>query len=315
MNVQGAAVFVVAAQMLVAGAACVTAPRQLPARTVGLALNWTAESCRVPARDRDADGVDDDCELALARAFAPELVADPRDCGWEAGIDGGRLGGGYLFAAESAPDSRALRVAYLPAYFRDCGWEGLPCLTRGADCAAHDGDSELLVVETRHDASSGRWTAVAVFLSAHCFGRSDGRCRWYVGSELRRFEWVRGVERSAPRIWVAKGKHANYPSRGDCDSGHWFYDTCDGNSVAYRFPVTSNLQNIGSRRRPLPEPGAARPRGCVGASQLLWAPTGADPLVHECFWDANAPFRGWQRRTRGVAPTPYARVLHFAAGF
>ena len=277
-------------------------------------MPWAPDRCHAPRHDRDVDGVDDGCELALAQAFAPELVVDPRDCSWDRSAQPARLGGAYVFVAQGAADRDAIRIAYMPAYYRDCGWDGLPCVARGPDCAAHAGDSELIVVDARYR-SPGRWVADAVFLSAHCFGRSDGRCRWYRGGELRRFGWSGGVRLGAPRVWVARGKHANYPSASACDAGHWYYDSCDGNSIAYRFPVLSSVQNVGSRRMPLPQGDAYDPAGCLRADVLPLASAGADPGTRECFWDPAAPFRGWQRVHTGQAPTPYAVVLHHATQF
>jgi hypothetical protein len=274
-------------------------------------LPWTSDGCRTAALDRDLDGLDDACELALAQAFAPEMVVDPRDCSWDASAPPGRLGGGYLFAVQGVPDGRTIRVAYLPGYYRDCGWEGLPCLTRAAGCSAHDGDSEIVVVQVRYDPTTARWLTDAVFLSAHCFGRSDGRCRWYEADELRQFAWS-GTQLGAPRVWVAKGKHGNYPSPGACDSGHWYYDSCDRNTAAYRFPVLVSAQNIGSRRRPLPERDGAARAGCLTAAHLVWSGAAPNTGTHECFWDPSAPFHGWQR-LRGRPATPYATVLRFAA--
>jgi hypothetical protein len=295
-------------------AACAVAPRADSARLNGIELSWTAERCQAPQRDRDEDRVDDDCEFALAGAFAPELIVDPRDCLWDTSAQPARLAGGYLFAVERVRDRRAIRIAYLPAYFRDCGWNGLPCATRGAGCAAHAGDSELIVIEVSYDQDIARWTADAIFLSAHCFGRSDGRCRWYRGDELRYFAWADGVRRGAPRIYVAKGKHANYPSSRECDTGHWYYDSCDGNSVAYSFPVVSSAQNVGSRHQPLPQAGASNPAGCITAQRLPLPSTMADAGTRECFW-SPMPFRGWQRDPSGNASTPYARVLGYATQF
>jgi hypothetical protein len=135
------------------------------------------------------------------------------------------------------------------------------------------------------------------------------------GGELRHFAWVDGILRSAPRIWVAKGKHANYPSPRECDTGHWYYDSCDGNSVAYRFPVVSSAQNVGSRRQPLPLGDASNPVGCLTAERLPLPSTAADAGTRECFWDPTAAFRGWQRDPAGSAASPYARVLRYATPF
>ena len=292
---------------------CTMQRRSTGASPAGISLAWTLDRCGDTARDRDVDGIDDDCELALAQAFAPELIVDPRECSWDASVEPARLGRGYLFAAERAPDHRAIRIAYIPAYFRDCGWEGLQCVGRGLECAAHAGDSELIVVQARY--ASARWEADAVFLSAHCFGRSDGRCRWYQSSELRHFAWINGIPRSAPRIWVAKGKHANYPSPRECDTGHWYYDSCDGNSVAYRFPVVSKAQNVGSRHHPLPQGDASNPTGCITAERLPLPSAATDAGTRECFWNPTATFRGWQRDPAGRPPTPYAVLLRRVTQF
>jgi hypothetical protein len=287
-------------------ASCVVERRIRPAPTMGVAVAWAAHACGAPQSDRDIDGVDDGCELALAHAFAPELIVDRLDCSWDESSQPLRLGGGYLFAVQRTPDGRAMRIAYLPAYFRDCGWQGLPCVTRRRECSAHAGDSEIIVVQARYDPPTGRWLTEALFLSAHCFGRSDGRCRWYAGDQLRHFTWVGGLRRGAARVWVAKGKHANYPSARECDSGHWYYDSCDDNRYAYRFPIRSSTQNIGSRRHPLPDRDAMA--GCFTAEQLPFRSGDPQPQRAECFWDPRAPFRGWQR-TDSDGTTTYDAVL------
>jgi hypothetical protein len=305
-----------AATLVATGLAACVLERTPPSPTrLGVASGWTPTLCRAAVRDRDADGLDDECELSLAHAFAPELRVDPRDCIWTADARGNRLDGGYLFAVEAGLAGERLRIAYLPAYVRDCGWHGPPCVTRARGCSAHDGDSELIVVAARYDSSTDRWLAEAVFLSAHCFGRSAGRCRWYEREELRRFAWAGDSHRGAPRVWVARGKHGNYPSPEACDSGHWAYDSCDGNSVTYRFPVSSAAQNIGSRRHPLPPAGEEAHAGCIEASAVVRRVSAVAAGTRECFWDPALPFRGWQRSGRGQPPTPYARVLEVAAGF
>lgn len=293
-------------------ASCVVERPNVAAPAIGVATTWTSDACRTPRSDHDVDGIDDGCEVALAQAFAPELIVDRLDCSWVDSVQPQRLGGGYLFAVQDAPDGRAMRIAYLPAYFRDCGWEGLPCVTRGDGCSAHPGDSEIIVVQMRYDPGTRRWAADAIFLSAHCLGRSAGRCRWYAGDQLRHFTWVAGARRGAPRIWVAKGKHANYPSARECDSGHWYYDSCSGNADAYRFPIRSSAQNLGSRRHPLPERDTAP--GCLAAERLPLSSVGTDRGRVECFWDQRAPFRGWQP-AQGDGATAYAIVVRAAAEF
>src|SRR5262245_52775730 len=69
-----------------------------------------------PGVDSDADGLSDDCELALARAFAPELRVSMRGCNWDTSVQPARPGGEYYFAAQPL-DNTSVRLAYLPAYY------------------------------------------------------------------------------------------------------------------------------------------------------------------------------------------------------
>ncbi|MGZ8412315.1 MAG: hypothetical protein ACXW05_06250 [Gemmatirosa sp.] len=283
--------------------------------TAGLAIDWTAATCVAPAgdtardtaRDADADRLRDDCELALARAFAPELRVDPRDCLWTTADAPARLAGGYLFAAR--PTTSGVRLAYLPAYARDCGWDGIQCLKPGG-CGAHAGDSELILVDVAPSTDGQRWRTDGVFLSAHCGGRSAGRCRWFRGDDLARLTWADARPLGAPRIWVALGKHGHYPSRTDCDRGHWGYDSCDRADAAYRVPIVSGTQNVGGAERPLPAPD-----GCRVAADLPFVLAGAHPAARECLWDADRPFRGWQPDSAGAGPTSYGRALREIGGF
>ncbi len=287
-----------------------------PTTPTGLAVGWTAADCAGAAgdgaADRDGDALRDDCELALARAFAPELRVDRRDCLWTAPPEGARLAGGYLaggYLYAARPTAAGVRLAYLPAYARDCGWDGIQCLKPGG-CGAHAGDSELILVDVAFLADGARWRTDGVFLSAHCGGRSAGRCRWFRGDELSALAWTDAGARGAPRVWVARGKHAHYPSRRDCDRGHWGYDSCDGADAAYRFPVVSGAQNVGAADRPLPAPDGCR----VGAALPLVLP-GAAPAAVECLWDPRRPFRGWQPDSAGAGPTSYGRALRTIGGF
>jgi hypothetical protein len=240
-------------------------------------------------------------------AFAPELVIDPNDCLWQGGASPARLRGGYLFAAQ--PLGAMVRIAFLPAYQRDCGWSGLACAARAGRCGAHAGDSELIVVDVVPSGING-WRTTAVFLSAHCFGNSAGRCRWYRAEDLHSFEWVDARSLGAPRVWVAVGKHANYPTSRSCDAGHWFLDSCDHNGFRVRFPVLTSDQNIGSRAHPLPWPD-----GCIASANLPLGGDGFDLGSQECIWDDARPFRGWQATPQGDLPTPYARYLTRIAAF
>lgn len=254
--------------------------------------------------DGDRDGLDDACELALAQTFAPMLRLDSADCAWSP-MPATRLQAGTLFVAQPVGDT--VRLAYVPAYARDCGWRGVVCWGRGRACSAHAGDSELIVVDVQLRA--GRWITVGVFLSAHCGGGRAGRCRWYRDGALAAFDWA-NVPYGAPVVWVSHGKHANYPTARSCDRGHWFQDSCDRNEIAVRFPIVTQMQNLGSRQAPAPTPG-----GCVTAEHVAGAPAGIMPGTVECFWDERRAFTGWQRVATVPAPTAYGHLLAQVAGF
>lgn len=277
----------------------------------GGGLNWLREQCERGAEDKDRDGLDDRCEHELAAAFAPELRVDPSECGFDRTVSPAQLGGEYLYAVQRSDDTRQMRIAYLPAYYVDCGWSGPKCVVAREMCEGHAGDSEFMIVEIGVNGSETSWVVQGIFLSAHCHGRSDGRCRWYRGAALKRFQ---GIDQlgglRAPVVWVARGTHAGYPSRADCDSGHWQFDTCDNNSVAVRFPVARGAQNLGSRSKPFMGAG-----DCITPGRGGWATKLADHSLMECFWKSAKPFHGWQRRHAGIAPTAYDKYLRERARF
>jgi hypothetical protein len=262
------------------------------------------DDCHGPVvPDVDGDGLSDQCELFLATRFAPELRADTADCSW---IGSTRmLAGGYFHVVHPLNASGdSVRVAYLPAYFNDCGWRGFQRAIRLGRGNAHAGDSEIIVVDVRRVADS--WETTGVFLSAHCFGRSDGRCRWFRDRELEQFEWTPGP-RGAPRVWIARDKHASYPSRGACESGHWSQEHCGKTGALFRYPVAPD-QNLGTRAR-----SRFGPQGCVRSEQLRFPPANTQPDTTECFWSTETPFRGWLRSRPGSS-TPYGLILRRIAG-
>ena len=266
----------------------------LVAPTAGEAQQSQAGHCTSSsAPDSDRDGISDTCELELAERFAPLLVARSGGCNWDAAV--ARPRGGYFVAVQ--PVDSVLRVVYLPAYFRDCGWSGIKCWLPWVDCSPHDGDSELIVVELR--ARSDALEITGLFLSAHCFGRSSDSCRWYRGEDLKRFAW----EGEAPIVWVAEGRNANYPTAAACDAGHHSIDTCDRHDARFRFPVAAS-RNIGSRAVPVSDDG------CISARELGIVTAESDAT--ECFW-SDVPFRGWQNTGNGV--TSYNRYLSEVVGF
>lgn len=268
----------------------------------GGSVSAQSRSAEVPecaathSQDGDGDGLSDACELALARTFAPLLMVRGGGCNWDSSAPNARLGGGYFHAVQ--PVDGGVRIAYLPAYFRDCGWSGAKCSIPWVDCSPHDGDSEFIAVEVIHDQPAAM-VAVGVFLSAHCFGRSSGSCRWYRGEELDEFDWIA----AAPVVWVSEGRQANYPSWQACDAGHRYLDTCDAHDTSVWFPVLP-ARNIGSRAVP------QTPGGCVTGAIL--DSVHVEPDAQECFWRPE-PFHGWQA-AGGKGVTPYVRYLEQIEG-
>lgn len=259
-------------------------------------------TCREVSPDFDLDDLADTCEYALATAFAPVLMIHHTRCTPPPARESGRIPGGYFHAAQPVHD--VVRLVYLPAYYRDCGWSSPWCVVMS--CEGHAGDSELIAVDIQR-LTSGAWATMSVFLSAHCFGTSSRDCRWYEGPALDQFEWSNNIERGAPIVWVSDARNANYPSLAACERGHGGMDACDRNAEAYRFPVSA-ARNIGSRGVPMHLPGQAP--GCVAgafvepADRLIVSPTAV-----ECFWSRSAPFGGWQGGSTGV--TAYGRYLEY----
>jgi hypothetical protein len=248
------------------------------------------------APDSDHDGLSDECELALAGTFAPVLVVRLGGCNWRSD-DPGTLGGGYFYVVQ--PVDSLIRIAYAPAYFRDCGWSGIKCWLPWVNCAPHNGDSEFVAVDVELHADTVPIVS-GIFLSAHCFGRSSSSCRWYRDQDLTNFDYSGW----APVIWVAEGRQANYPTQAACDAGHHGIDTCDHHNTRYRFPILAE-HNLGSRAFPNPS------SGCILGRDLN------DPRIIpdsvECFWNSTAVFRGWQNTGPGV--TGYSRYLIDIARF
>lgn len=274
------------------------------------AFAWDDVSCfwGISIWDPDGDSVDNGCENAIARALAPELIT-ARDCNYDHALQ--RQGGEYYFAAQRVADGDGLpllRIAYLPAYYLDCGTprdQLSACFDfLGANfCNGHTGDSELIIIDARFDASSQHWVTQRVFLSAHCGQITGGNCGWRSPSQ---FQWVDGRRFGAPVVWVAEGKHANYPSGGTCNNGAFTMDECRYNNASHRIPIAYGQQNIGSRAHPL--------RDCVGP---FWNSTMTVPGAVECLWSRRTrpTFDGWQGYTRNDGSPVYERHLATYAGF
>lgn len=229
------------------------------------------------AYDADLDWLDDRCELELARAFAPSLKFTASDA---------CPNGEPYWAAKYFPSRGMVRIAYLPAYYRDCGADK----TYGYD-TGHSGDSEFISVEVVFNAATQHWQFLRMFLSAH-YGEVTDRSAWRTFGEVE-YTWR---SRAHPTVWVSEGKHANYHTRSYCDT---LVETCGPfySSLAMRFPVDP-AHNLGSR--------------FVHFKDQVYSEkpeaSGAGPLRSEWFWTAHN-FRGWQMTIYGDSPKAYSEWL------
>jgi len=168
--------------------------------------------------DDDGDGLSDACEEALARSFAPWVRLSDADSCWEAEP---------YWGAKRFPNGW-VNLAYLPAYWRDCGYGG------------HAGDSELIVVSVNFDTSTQHWVTQHVFTSAHFKDLVD-LSNWWRYPILT----FTKAAQTYPTVWVADGKHANYPSLLGCT----WPDDCSNTLLGGRMPVSPD-RNIGSPAYP-----------------------------------------------------------------
>jgi hypothetical protein len=239
--------------------------------TEGIWLNLYPEDCwatfyRVGSShpDLDADGLDDNCELRLAQAFAPMLrFSSGEDC------PGGEAYWGAKFFDDWYPYNTGnfVRIAYLMAYYMDCGTGG------------HTGDSEFIQLRITFVGATKHWKLVDSWISAHASDGLVGANRSTWGNV---FEWPSGRKYSYPRIYVAENKHAHYRSSTACTNGA---DTCNGFTDAGRFRVWSG-NNIGNFHKPL--------KNCVASMKNALSPV-------ECFW-SGTDFGGWRNGTPSSSP-------------
>lgn len=251
--------------------------------TPGIYTGLVARDCYknygATGADYDNDLLTEDCEFRLAREFAPDLMMNPSDgClmgepYWAARYfdDGWRLGWGQF-----------VRIAYLLSYYKDCGANG------------HIGDSEIIVVRVANNPVTKHWVVVNVFTSAHFTTPVDYSSihKW------QDFYYPRGIQQSYPRVWVAKGKHANYNSLASCNNGVYYFDTCNGNVDYGRIKVYSS-HNIGGYNT------NGQRLNCVASQNKLYYLNGR----RECFHTAGYLFKGWQTVGTGSA-TDYYKILN-----
>lgn len=71
------------------------------------------------------------------------------------------------------------------------------------------------------------WTGYSEFASAHLCTDWD--------ASSHRFRLFTPAESGVSTLWVAEGKHANYFSRGACDHGAGYFDSCDNDDFTMNF--------------------------------------------------------------------------------
>jgi hypothetical protein len=253
--------------------------------------------------DGDGDHVDDGCEQAIAAAFAPMLSHYTGEEDFDHNT--GMIQGEYYFAVTGQTDAffglPGLRIAYLPAYFKDLG-TGNEFIDVYLGGSGHYGDSEFIMLDvTPFD---GKWIFSRAFLSAHCgssfWGISvQANCQWWnAGTWDESSLYVGQVPHGAPWIWASDRKHAMYYSWSKCESVT--AETCAGPLVFARFPVTPGF-NLGSSAHPFPPFDQPTPTlrthytEHAGQVEDLWNGSG----FHG--WYAVSPYAD--------DPTPYGRIL------
>jgi hypothetical protein len=230
-------------------------------------------------QDADHDWLDDNCEEQLARAFAPALAISPTD---------GCAGGEPYWAAKAFANVFAfgwwVRIAYMPAYYLDCG-ANLPL---GVD-GPHDGDSEFFMLGVRYNEDTRHWQLWEGFTSAH-YGTLNDHSVYTTNTLALQFPSQRLL--AYPLIWVARQKHANYWSQIACNGPN----DCNNNVTMGRIKIYGN-HNVGSRWVDY------LPNGVPSAN-----PQFAGNGRLEYFYNPNHPrFGGWQPFADGV--TPYYDIL------
>jgi len=264
--------------------------------------------------DGDHDGLSDFCEDFLAQRFRPALVVSPYDC---------NVGMEPYWAAKAFPAKGIVRIIYLFSYYQDCGplqsrtlcslqrlagtffsLNGLlpsysigPLPISSTDlCASHQGDPEFITVDLKYSTASQHWLVSSAFFSSH-WGAGGDHSRRASGSQLEYPEKVGGYV----RVWVAEGKHANYPKRSVCQDDGGIADTCESNYPVIRIRHAVQY-NIGSARY-----NFINAKTCVkGGALVAHYP---ENYGTECFWQPGNTFQGWSKYQLENDASPYYTAL------
>ena len=225
---------------------------------VWLGASVTPSACAAGRREADSDGFSDLCEYQIARSFAPlmQFTMGERAIKLAGGAAWNCARGEPYWAVKRFQSSDYVSIAYMPAYYADCGDVAASLVPSGPN--GHFGDSELIRITVKYDRLTQHWVFQQAFLSAHhnTLGQSS---EWVFASELE----FRAGPATFPKIWVARNKHANYKSQSACEGGAVFNaDSCEMTlwSAPYyqnRFPVRPR-RNVGSPARSLVFPAYSK---------------------------------------------------------
>ncbi|HET7025322.1 MAG TPA: hypothetical protein VFI39_08980 [Gemmatimonadales bacterium] len=267
---------------------------------VFLGSGITPDMC-TDGTDSDQDGLEDFCETNLALAFAPELRYSDAD----------EVGREPYWAAR--PISRYIAdtvvIAYLISYYRDAGSNTWGCSIpsipfiwdKPVECNGHNGDSEAIVLDVYYSYSTKHWILGAAIYSQHDSPATYSR---YLPLGFPARPYPMQLEYPShpgayPRAYVAEGKHANYNTQSECNSGGTLgSDTCENVNTSARLPA-GYLYNLGSRAHPAID--------CVTSRDPSYLYYGSGKT--ECYWTGGR-FRGWIPYTIGGVDTdPYSPKL------
>lgn len=227
--------------------------------------DYTMDHC-TSGVDLDYDGFDDNCEYRIASRFKPLLATHPGD----------DTSGEPYFAVKYLEDlpfatGDGVQVMYMFAYYMD--W-GDPFGGGG-----HIGDSEFIVLYIDYDEMSQHWRMTGALYAAH-WGETPFD---FTYASHQTFEFP-DADQGYPRVWVARGKHASYPTERKCNEGGYIEaDDCSDNTDDARIDLFAD-RNVGSGDYPF--------RNCVYSE---------NPVSYagiECFWYDPPPpleyeFCGW----------------------
>lgn len=240
--------------------------------------------------DPDLDGLSMFCEDDLEAAFAPELRY------WDAD----EVGREPYWAAR--PSSRwnidTIVIAYLISYYRDAGSSTWGCSIpsfppfyyRPPSCDGHNGDSEAIVLSVYYDYPTLHWILGAATYSQHEDPTTYSR---FLPGGLPPTKYPTNLEYPShpgayPRAYVSQGKHANYNSQSECNSGGTLgSDTCVDVNTSERLPA-GDVYNLGSRSHHTID--------CVVSRDPSYIYYGSGRT--ECAWTYQR-FRGWMPTTIG----------------